>query len=145
MKLRKRFAAIGAAMMMAFSMMSVGASAALIRTTYVTYGFNNKWEREKEYSLSGTVVAHFVYGYHQTNDEDFAWSKCSTTKNRAIVNNNEDSDTGSTQDAGSIYWSKAFIDHSNGGQAYSIYFAGYNSSTNLQYTLHQTSYYAGNV
>lgn len=144
MKIKKIVAGMVAGIMAA-SMMSMGASAAVTLSSNSTYGFGQEWEKCREYKYAGTVVAHLVYGYKidegifSDDYYDFAWTKSSTSKNRAIVHNNSDYASGSLMNASSSSWSKASIDHS-GGNVYSIYLAGYSNTNYFTWTQQDSTY-----
>lgn len=117
----KKIAAVGAAIMMAASISTMGAGATDKNTTSKGQNFTKRWEYSITYKSANKQVGMMAYGYDTDwFDEDYSWTKGYESDSKAGVKRGGDSAVNWNSYASMNNWSKEEVNHNTSDVKYYI-------------------------
>ena len=117
----KKIAAVGAAIMMAASISTMGAGATDKNTTSKGQSFTTNWEYSITYKSANKQVGMMAYGYDTDwFNEDYSWTKGYESDSKAGVKRGGDSAVNWNSYASRNVWSKEEVNHNTSDVKYYI-------------------------
>lgn len=117
----KKIAAVGAAIMMAASISTMGAGATDKYKTSEGQDFDDDWEYSITYKVGSTQVGLMAYGYDTDwFNEDYSWTKGYESDSKAGVKRSGDSVVNWNSYASRNVWSKEEVNHNTSDVKYYI-------------------------
>ena len=117
----KKIAAVGAAIMMAASISTMGAGATDMYKTRGDQGFTKNWERCVTYKVGSTQVGMMAYGFDTDFfDEDYSWTMGYQCDTKAGVKRGNASTSWNSSYSGTNEWSKEEVNHNTSDVKYYI-------------------------